>query len=351
MAIYIIFYILVFLLSFRIKEKKWNIFDIILLSLIILFSGLRYGIGTDYKGYEGYYNSITSINDVLLNRTGTGYYLIAYILRVKLHLPFSFYIFLISFVTNLLVYKYFKNNSTRPAQCILMYISLGFYAFTFNAFRQSLSMIIVLYGFSFLQKNKIFQCILLYALGISFHTISLIPAAIFTILFCLKNFKINFKVVILSIIIILIFYDMFYFKILNFNSNYKLYTINSEQYIGGFGTFINAIMYLFLYLIINVLNYKKLVAYDPKNHLFSNIMSIGIIFNTISVKNWLFSRVAMSFLIFTPIILSSYYEFKEFRYKKMESLLCYIMLFIYFIVNALNFNDVVPYQSILYLNY
>ena len=73
---------------------------------------------------------------------------------------------------------------------------------------------------------------------------------------------------------------------------------------------------------------------------------IGTIIMVFAVKNWLFARIAYQFIIFYPFLIDSYYEIKKYKTKKIESLLFYLLLFVYFTLNTLMYNGLTPYKSI-----
>ena len=96
MIIYIVFYIVVFLLSFKISKEKFNIYDVVLLTIIILFSGLR-SAGLDYFLYKNIFNS----NFLLESRTGIGFSYLMYIVKEIFNWKYQGLIFIISLLTNI----------------------------------------------------------------------------------------------------------------------------------------------------------------------------------------------------------------------------------------------------------
>ncbi len=348
MVIYIIFYFIIFVLSFKIQKKKWNFYDVLFLGIIILFSGLRYGIGSDYKLYESLYKVATNVNIALSSRTGIGYTYLTYLTNMKLGLTYPVLIFLISFLTNLLIYKFIKKNAERPGLTMLIFIALGFYSFTFNGFRQGLSTILVIYGFGCMKDKKKIKGLICYILGFLIHSISLLPIFVFTILELKPKANIKPRYVFLIILIGMIIYETLFVKIVGGLKGYSMYLVTETKYKSGIGTCINVLFYLCIYVLLILPNVKAIKEYNENNSLFLNISIIGIIINTFSLKNWLFNRVAYPFLIFVIFILADYYEVKEFRKKRLESLAFYTTIFIYYIVNTVSFNGIVPYDCILF---
>lgn len=349
MIVYIIFYLIIFLLSFKIQKKKWELRDVLFLGIIILFSGLRYGIGSDYILYEAGYERSTNIDNFFNSRTGFGYELLTYFFYTKLNLNYQVWIFVVSFLTNLLIYSFMKKKSERPGLAMLIYIALGFYTFSFNGFRQSLAMILIIYGLGYLQEHKKIKCIICYLLGFSIHSISLLGIIVFTLLYLRPKIKIKPLYVFMISIIGFVLYDYLFSKIVGGLEGYEMYFNTANKYVSGIGTYINALFYLVIYIFIMLPNRKKIEDYNDNNSLYFKITTIGIIINIFSIKNWLFNRVALQLLIFITFILSSYYEVQDFRNRKLESFIFYSLIFIYYIMNVMSFNGVLPYQSILFL--
>ena len=75
MVIYAVFIIIVFGLLCFVKKDKYNIWDFIVIAVLVCFSGFRYRVGTDYAMYEKIYMNMDMIPATLF-RTGIGYYYI-----------------------------------------------------------------------------------------------------------------------------------------------------------------------------------------------------------------------------------------------------------------------------------
>ena len=162
MTIYILLFLIVFVIQFKIKAKKWDFYDFLLLLILVLMSGLRYGIGTDYYLYSNIYNDSYDLSLMPTNRTGIGFsYLCHYF--VEMGLKYENLIMFCSIITIICVYVFLKKYSLRPGLAILIYICLGFYTSSFNGFRQYMSLSLLLIAFIFYRDKK---RILSYAFGI-----------------------------------------------------------------------------------------------------------------------------------------------------------------------------------------
>ena len=62
MLIYLIIYFIIFIFFKFTNNNKINFFDIIIITMLVLVSGLRYAIGTDYMMYKSFYFNVNLSN-------------------------------------------------------------------------------------------------------------------------------------------------------------------------------------------------------------------------------------------------------------------------------------------------
>ena len=331
--IYIIFYFIVFILSFKIKKDKYTIFDYLLITIIVLFSGLRM-TGTDYFLYHRLFNNLS-----LNSRTGIGFRYVMFFIKIILNLDYQVLIFLVALVTNVIFYRYFKKKTNNPGLAILIYISAGFYTTSFNMFRQTLCIALILLSFDFLKDGKKVKAIAMWIISFLFHSSSIIAIIIYLIFHLYKNKKIKFRYLLAFVILGLLFYNpLFTFVITSFDS-YSLYmNYNSTP---GLGTCMNVFVYLLITLILVIPKYKET---SVDNYTIYNLFLVGVSIMVLELKNYLFFRIAFYFTILLPIILANSYENHSFKNKKIESLLFYIALFVYYLFYINSFDGVIPYN-------
>lgn len=342
---YIIFYLIIFVLSFKIEQKKWNIFDFLILFIMICFSGLRFEVGTDYNLYKNIFNyTINGVAGATVNRTGIGFSYLIYFLGGILKLKWEVFVFICSFVTIFCFYIFFKKYARKPGLAILCYISLGFYTSSFNAFRQHLSLSLVLLAYMLLKNKKYFFAIIFSAFSISLHSSSILPIILYIFFEKFNNFNLNLIYVLLLSFILFLLFDPLFTMVLTLFENYSLY-IDYEA-TSGVGTLINVIIYLFIAIFVVNCNKKRICDLNKDNVTLINLFYIGIAIMILQIKNWLFVRISIDFIIFLPILLSEYYEIFNFKFNKLNSLLTYLCLFIYFLFYVNSFGGVVPYKII-----
>ena len=342
MVPYIIFYFIIFLISFKI-EKKWNILDFINLLILIVYSGIRYGIGTDYFLYENIYKHSYDLSLMATNRTGIGF---SYLCNFFYKCGFSYQqlIFIFSTITILCFYSFFKKHSSKPGLAILLFVSLGFYTSSFNGFRQMMSLSILLWCFSLFEQKKYIKSILLAIITFFIHSSSLFGILLYIFIYILRNKQFNFILFYGISIVLSLFYNIIFPKIIMLFEQYAGYIdYNSTP---GIGTYLVVLFYLFITIFIILKNKNALLKNNKNDNFIINILIIGNIVMLFQLKNWLFARIAVYCTIFVPILLSDYYEYINLKNNKSMSLLFYIFIFVYYLMYIYSFGGVVPYRTI-----
>lgn len=335
MIIYALLFMMVFLLSFKIQKEKYNLYDFLMIITLVIFSGIR-SVGVDYHLYKRIYYS----NFSLESRTGIGFNQIMNFVKNTLHLDYQYLIFGISLITIVCIYHYIKKKSKRPGTAVLVFLALGFYTTSFNMFRQSLSISLVLMGTLLFDKNKKVLSTIPFTIAFLVHSSSIIAIMGYMLMIFFGNKKkIKFRYIVLIALILLLLYDNFYLKTLSLLEGYSLYS--TYDTVPGIGTILNVLLYLIFTILFVIPKYKV----DNKDDgLVYNLFLIGVGIMILEFKNFLFFRIAMYFTILAPIILTKFYVEHGFTKRKMESLIFYISLFIYYMVYVYSFDGVLPYN-------
>lgn len=342
MVPYIIIYIIVFLLSFKIKKEKITIFDILLLFVLISFSSLRVGIGTDYKLYKVIFEKATTISELGTSRTGIGFsYLLIFIKNI-LGLEYQYLIAFCSVITIVCFYYYIKKSSKNPGRSILIYLAIGIYVSAFNGFRQNMSIALALVGLTLLKNNKKIMSIIFIILSILFHssTLILILAYYFIVI---RNIRIKPIYAFIGFVILFFSYNIVFSNLINLFDNYSGYAETSFDTTPGIGTFVIVTTYFVIYFFMFLSKYEMFPE-DEKRYI--SIFAIAICTMSLQLHNWLFSRVTDIFMAFMPILLSTYYDLICKENKKKFSLFFHMGCFIYYLMYVYSFGEVIPYHNI-----
>ncbi len=341
---YVILYILIFLLSFKIKKGKVDIYDFFMLSILIFFSSIRYGIGTDYLYYKSFYLSSRIYLTLATDRTGIGFSMLTRFFSRTLNLDYTYFIAFCAIITISCFYVFFKKISNNPGRSILIFVALAFYTSTFNGFRQYLSLSVLLIGYLFFQNKKYIRTTMLFIISFFIHSSSIIPMVVYLIVTIFKKIKIKPIYIVISSLMLYFLYNPIFSFVINISQAYAGY----EQYESapGIGTYLIVLAYYVMYFFLILPNKKKI---DSSHKKYIDLISIGIIILSLQLHNWLFDRIAASFMIFLPIILSDCYDKGFNENNKLEKLVFHALLFVYFLVYIHTFGGVYPYKSILSL--
>lgn len=336
---YIVFFILILFLSFKITEGKFKMIDFMFIGIIILFSALR-GVGVDYGLYQNLYNAITP-DSIVTSRTGGGFWYIMILLHNTFNADYQILIILISILTNLFIYYYIKKNSQHPGRTMLIYICLGFYTTSFNMFRQMLSISFILIGSHMLDKSKI-KAILLYLIAFSIHSSAIIGILGYFILSRFKKININPIFVFLIAMGVLLMYNQVFSNILSLLPEYNMYLKYDST--PGIGTYLIVSIFVIIYLFFLLPNKEELIKINEKNRLFFALSTIGVGIMLLELKNYLFFRIAFYFTIYIIFLISDYYSLKKIEKNRPLSLIFYMVVFAYFLIYVSSFDGVMPYK-------
>lgn len=171
----------IFAFFFTLLESKKNLRGGMLLGfiLIIITSVIRYDYGNDYMNYYNDFNRDCKydITDIILFSDyikDSGW-----VLFCKLFEPLGFFTFVafISFFSNIIYYKFIKENVDKQDYWLAVFI----YLFTFDIFALQLSMIrqgfviaLLVLSYHFLKKKQLLIPIILMIISISFHKSAII---------------------------------------------------------------------------------------------------------------------------------------------------------------------------------
>ena len=139
---------------------------------LVLVSGLRYGVGTDYFNtyYTGFYR--------LLNNNFFDQFEVGYLALNKLIQVFTSNVFVLFFVTSLIVVGFtfaaFRKMSSSPVFSILLFLITRYYFISMNGVRQLMACAVFAYALWYAIDRDLKWYLIFSALAISFHYSALI---------------------------------------------------------------------------------------------------------------------------------------------------------------------------------
>ena len=341
MTIYIVLLSLLFLLSFFHLNRENTFFNPIwyaILIFLILFIGLRDGIGGDWVTYENFFEFYKDSN-FQINFTTEPFFYNFYIILGRLNfnifmanlLSAIFFIYSLSLFLKKEKYPFYSLYLAFPV--LIVVISMGFN-------RQAIAISFLMIGYIYWQKFQV-RFLLLVIISALFHKSAII-------ILLINKYKINFKKNVLTLLFLVIFLSIIYLYINRHINNivraYPLFEFNNlPSYLR-----ITYIIYPSLIFMFFRNSFKQFNDYYflKKFSLFA-LLLIPIMIANVDVAN----RLGFYYLPVSVIILSRFpyiFSIAYFRYSifLFINLLTYTY-FIFFLYYANNINGWVPYKNLL----
>ena len=376
MWIYILVFIMSCLLIFWAENTK-NRFNYFLYFLSIFIPSVLAGgradfIGTDVRLYVEplhlYANNTPNLLEYLnshiylfqagdFSKFEKGYVLLTYICS-RINQSLFFNLFIIEFLMLALVLgslirlKKYYNNSISITLGMLLYYFI-FYNLSLNMVRQSIAMAILFFGFSYLVENKGIIYILLTFLATLFHRTAIIGLVILLIYYFLfgvrknKRNKLNVNLISKTILIItvasiIIFSWSILIKLANLSGLSKI--IGGYLVAPNYGISFYELILRIPFIIILWLSWKYMKE-NKLRYLYLNFIALDILLLFLGKTSTYTSRISYYLAIF--YVISSIDEItyipREWKILTILLLGIYIILYWYYIIVLLGFNETVPY--------
>lgn len=347
MSLYFFIILLVYFLALIIKIKglarKWTFLDIIILLILIFFSGLRFNVGTDYGLYYYIYNTYISktfsLNDYYSTNQEFGYYLLSWITKNVSNSPYGIF-WASSIITYIPIYSTIKRESQNFTFSILLFFLLGIYTGPFNIIRQWIAIAINFYSLKYIDENRK-KFILLNIVGTLFHSTCIF---IMIIQLLAKNIKPTFSffafTVILGIMFIIFFEKTYFMSILfsKLNPRYGNYFVPRYAGIG-----LKLLTLLRALLILYFLLFTKKTEYQYEK----NLLIISLFFMLIGFVNVYVARVELYFSICLVILLPNVLYQMKLKERWLHQYFFTLLFLIIFTMSLIYYSDLIPYRTYL----
>lgn len=337
--------------SIRIHDGKLSLntsllFGILSFLPLTLVAGLRYDVGTDWSGT--YLQIFNSVKNGLKVRDG-GYGLLN---RFVLLFSDSYtgIIFLSACLIGAFVYIAIFQQSEIPAMSILLFVFTGQYFFSLNGIRQALATAIFLYAMKYIQQRDYKKYFFWIIIAVSMHTMALL----YIPLYFYKPIAKFYKQIILMLFLVFIYSDQIsvfvriLFRKFDYVNRYFGWYFQS-QYNSGRLNFISLTVQVSV-LILMIYIYRIYCRQDEKSQLYLviQILAVGCLLLSAAVP--LMQRVSFLFSFANITYLPNY--IKKIRNIKMVYGLSALLLVCFFLymwgtIAIRNYNEVLPYHSIL----
>lgn len=348
----------------KLKTEDKRIMSICVCFCLIVYSGFRYQVGTDYNGYAKMFDLIKQYGRYY--NIEWGYYGLVRLCHT-LHCNAQLVFLIFSVITIYFVYRYIEYFSTDVELSWFLFVCIGpYYLNTFNGMRQWLAIAVFAYSLRYVQEKKLLHYAILNCITGLFHFSSFLLLPLY---FVLRPQRFNMKKTILCYAGL---------QLLNIVGVVRLLAeiLHASSYLQGDATIeLDMTYYLFFAMSIacwlfsilrqkdtkifalsmgnkqgtsdHIVRYRNSLS-QPANTIFEsmNLLSCLTVFLAITstgISNMVFTRFNQYFfigyLILVPQLLSTF--------KKSRTLLTvgvYLLSLLYYVILTGTASDLTPYR-------
>lgn len=299
-------------------------FLIIVLAVLIVITGLRdFSIGNDTTQYVYFFNEFKDGNFDPTYRIEIGYQLFCYIIGRFTSNPHIFFLIYATICYTLFGIYIYKNSKNVPLSLCLLFC-LFFSVYT-NILRQGLVILFLLFGLSFLRKNKFIKAAILFILAGFIHA----TGFFFLILLLYKVFPRNMKFYAISFIVALAIALSNVLGIL-VDAVFPQYSHYIAGQYDGSGTLAVA-LHLVIGLFIFAISYRYYKAGNTNNDKLALMCNFLLVISyTLGFSLNLLTRIGQYFLAVAVINLPN--AIMGYRNKRSMSIMVALVFIIYFFV-------------------
>lgn len=344
---------LLIFLSEKIEQKSARrIVSFLAILFPAIMAGIRYGIGTDYLNvYEPFFLKVANSEEFFIeSRFEFGYELINVFVAKILNLGFPVVMFICSFITIFFVYMGIKQYKDKINVVVAMTVfMLLYYQMSFNIVRQLMSVSIIFYALSQLNKSKIkYILLVLFATLFQKTSIIMLIVPIIAPIYTNPKYKKVGIAALITLIIVILNYKLIYSWLINveFLRYYVASYLRTTEANFGIGIIVRSIPFIIPAFFLNKENKE-----NKDFLLMFYVFIIGCILRILAYVTTTYAeRIALYFTI-TQVFLVGYYVKNIVKYKKIISisLIAYTVFLWYYDFFIQNMNQTVPYTTIFQL--
>ena len=229
-------------------------------------------------------------------------------------------LFIIALFSAYTLGKLIAKYSSSPYWSYLMYLSMGFYAFTFSGLKQTIAMSFCCLAMIALLQDNVKRFLIMVGLGALFHA----PALVFLVAypFSRKKFDKWYVIVVASLMTAMYLYrnQLVYFFEDAYRSEAAADAMLAREVSGVGGRFIGMLLIMMLAMMLRPLTLKDRVYTKV-----FNVMVLAAAFQMMSVFNNTYTRLADYFyqfvVLFVPMFMQPITSKKELAYRKAGSII------------------------------
>lgn len=313
---------------------------------LILVSGLRYSVGTDYWNtyYSGFYR--------VLHNNNFDSYELGYLALVKIIQSFSSNVFLLFIITSIIfilfTMLFIYEQSVNIVFSIVLFFLLRYYFISMNAVREMIGISIMAFNIKNVINRKPVKFFIYTLIACSFHKslVLMIP------IYFLYNFKLSLKKFTLISVITVLSSKIIYTIVARLigNTKYGLH-LTSYEASGIKVTIFTISLNLFIVLIAYLISKRIDEKNEQKYNLFLNIQLIATLLSFLFPIIPLIERIYWMYSFIAIISIPFFFKYISNRklYLVLFLMLITALIVAYLFIDIMYFNDhgVLPYKTII----
>ncbi|WBM79374.1 EpsG family protein [Cryobacterium breve] len=325
-------------LSF-LARGTWTPIDFMLLAGLVVFSGLRYYVGTDYGIYTTIYAQLNPqdwVGSLTASPVEFGFTILSLMIRSFTNQA-SVLFWVTSTITIVPVFVAMKRQSTNFALTVLFFILLASYVTPFNIVRQGMAIALLFWASSFMVKRKVLW-VLVVLVATSFHSTAIFAAALQLILY---RWKPTLRTFIAALVVTYVVGAVFIKQpaVVNFlssiNGRYATYLDGAGS---GLGTYLIAAIFVILVLIAFAL------PRDPGTERWLGYAALAPIFLILGTSFAVLGRMEGYFSIFFILLLAN--RIRVSKHRLGFTIVVVVISAIFFAFYVSSFASLVPYRML-----
>lgn len=324
--------------------RRWTLFDVAAVTVLIAFSGLRYQVGTDYPTYELVFNSMDPddwARDISGSTQEIGYTLLMLVIKAFSEDPKALF-WVAAVLTVLPIYLGIKRLSADPGFAVALFVAFE-YTSSFNALRQYIAISLIFLAWTYLgRKNLVFWVLAIIAL--TFHMTAILAIVVMlvvrswrptlrTTLFFLAG-ALTAAAAVKVAPFLVSFLDVL-------NPRYGEYLDSGQT---GIGSYLSIFAYVALLVLVVFIGSRNAPLTRLESQL-AVLLLAGVALMIVGTQAIVLSRLSGYFGIFAILLVPN--RIAKMQDRALVTLLVLLAAAAYYALGIQNYGEVIPYRTYL----
>ncbi|MFK5635300.1 EpsG family protein [Ornithinimicrobium sp. LYQ103] len=284
--------------------SSWTYFDLAAVATLVVFSAVRFGIGTDYDTYAIIYGRVDTedwAREIATAPQELGFTLLLLIVKTVDPTPTTFF-WVTSILTVVPAFVAIRQVSARPVLGVLLYVLFAFYLTPFNLVRQGIAVSLLFWATTCLRRRPVLFVVVA-VVAASIHSSAVIALAVMWVSHRWRPTPWTVGLILAGAVAGLVGLDRFSALgdlVARLNPRYESYLSASGA---GVGTYLQIVLFLALLVYAAVLGRHQDPGVTARTAWMTTFVLIGVAFMIVSTQAIPFGRLAPYFTIFLVLLL------------------------------------------------